>query len=80
MPPYFQHGELSLPLPCGETIIHESIVKLLAYKDHGLTAAEAALRLGEELGSAGSDPIRGVDKIGVRTHLSALIIRRGQFY
>lgn len=71
----FQDKEFALPMPYGETIIHQSIVKLIACEGHALTAAEAALKLSRGLRERALDPAGDViDRIDVRTQRPALTI------
>ena len=71
----FQNKEFALPMPYGETIIHQSVVKLIACEGHALTAVEAAMRLSMELCERALDPAGDViDRIEVRTQRPALTI------
>ena len=71
----FQNKEFALPIPYGETIIHQSIIKIIACEGHALTAAEAALQLSMVLRERALDPAGDViDRIDVRTQRPALTI------
>lgn len=70
----FKGKEFNLPATYGETIIHRAVVKLIACEGHGLTAAEAALQLSNELHRSGIDQVSDIERIEVRTHLPAMII------
>lgn len=70
----FQNKEFSLPMPYGETIIHRTIIKLIACEGHALTAAEAALQLSKKMRHEGLDPAQSVEKVEIRTQRPAMII------
>lgn len=71
----FQGKEFVLPIPYGETIIHQSVIKIVACEGHALTAAEAALQLSMVLREKDLDPAGPMlDSIEVRTQRPALAI------
>ena len=77
------HGkEFFLPIPYGETIIHQTIVKLIACEGHGLTAAEASLQLSKTARETGIDLAHSIQKIEIRTQRPAMIIidKSGELY
>ncbi|KAL9134712.1 MAG: hypothetical protein Q9175_004100 [Cornicularia normoerica] len=71
----FQNKEFALPKPYGETIIHQSIIKLIACEGHALTASEAALKLSMVLRERALNPAGdAIARIDVRTQRPALTI------
>ena len=71
----FQNKEFAFTMPYGETIIHQSVIKLIACEGHALTAAEAALKISTGLRERALDPGGDViDRIEVRTQRPALTI------
>ena len=61
-------------MPCGEGIIHRTIVKIITCDSHGLTVPEADLNLHEDLRRKGLDPAEDIGKVEIKTHMPAMII------
>ena len=70
----FRGKDFTLPVVYGESIIHRTIVKLIACEGHALTAAEAALTLHRQLQDKDLDPSKDIAEVRIRTHKPALII------
>ena len=58
----FRNRRFSMPVPYGETIIHRTIVKLIACEGHALTATEAALQLSHIVPGKAPDLVQSIEK------------------
>ncbi|KAI9739971.1 MAG: hypothetical protein M1818_005027 [Claussenomyces sp. TS43310] len=70
----FRQQLFQFPKPYREDVVQRAVVKLIACEGHGITAVEAALKLGTELAARGLDPARSIERIDIRTHKPAMTI------